>query len=222
MKDISYFLDEEDDYNNNKSTKKQVNEETLIDSTPTYDSLDFLCSRPFHVFYENIEYGRKISHGYNLSDAELTMLGMFLMQYSRLFRDDYYKPPIPNLVNCMFETLNQAISKAPQNNCSTLYRFCNDYDKADFKVGETTTFPFNLTCTEDKWNISDKNIYIINTLPQHKTRARALYRMYRQNKREKQINFLRNSTFIITHIDRTKDKKHHIFYMNEILNLNHN
>ena len=52
--------------------------------------LDFLRSRPFYQSYNNLDYRKERTQGYDLNDAELTVLGMFFMHCSAPFRDDYY------------------------------------------------------------------------------------------------------------------------------------
>ncbi len=101
MKDIHYFLDEEDWYN--QADYKDVGfwDEEFEGS----DLICFLRQKPFHRNYSCIDYVREHTKGYELNDAELTVLSMFIMNYSRYFRDDYYNKPIPEIATSMFEVL---------------------------------------------------------------------------------------------------------------------
>lgn len=57
------------------------------------------------------------------------------------------------------------VNKAPINADPILYRFCNDYDKCDMKVGDIINIPHNLTCTNYNWHQEKyNNVYIISPL----------------------------------------------------------
>ena len=214
MKDIKYFLDEEDRYNqaNNEAVILWNNElESIV-----CDPLSFLQKRPFHRSYDNIGYVREHTKGYELNDAELTVLSMFIMNYSRYFRDDYYNKPIPEIATSMFEVLESIVAKAPRFDNNTLYRFCNEYDKSDMKVGDVILVPHNLTCTADRWNRSDCNIYVIQTLSQDKTGAHDFCKMYPHNPAEKQVNFLRGTKFLVTDIKEIKGTVYLEFCLKEL------
>ena len=220
MKDIHYFLEEEDKYCQNKSEEFEVCNEEVQEWEYKRVPLDFLRQRPFQCEYDNIAYKKELTKGYDLSDAELTMLGLFIMHHSRCFRDDYYGNNIPEIAKNMFDVLDNAISKAPVTQSETLFRFCVDEDSSEMEIGETITFSHNLTCTTERWDRRDNSIYIITTLPHDKTRAHDVYRMYPHNEREKQVNFLRGSSFLITNIDNIEGTKYHKFYMSEIEGMN--
>ena len=107
MKDIQYFLGEEDRYCQTKLEETMVWNEEVQEWDCKCIPLDFLRSRPFHQSYNNIDYKRERTLGYDLSDAELTVLGMFIMHHSRPFRDDYYGEEIPEIAKNMFEVLDK-------------------------------------------------------------------------------------------------------------------
>ena len=214
MKDIKYFLDEEDRYN-------QTNHETVFlwnngIEDINRDHLSFLRKKPFHHCYDGISYVREHTNGYELSEAELTVLNMFIMQYSQYFRDDYFDKPIPEIAKCMFEVLDNLVAKAPRLDNNTVYRFCKSHDKSDMKVGDVIVVPHNLTCTAGRWNRSDCNIYVIQTLSKDKTRAHDIFKMYPHNPSEKQVNFLRRTSFLVTDIKDIKGTVYHEFYLKEL------
>ena len=216
MKDIKYFISEEEKYCKIEPEETMVWDEEIQDWDYKHNPLDFLRSRPFLHNYENKNYIRELTTGYDLTDTELTALGMFSMHYSRYFRDDYYGEVIPEIATNMFEVLNSLVSKAPITEHTTLYRFCKIEDKHDMKVGEVLFIPYNLTCTSDKWDRNDQNIYIIQTLPHDKTHAHDIYKMYPHNENEHQVNFLRGTKFLVTNIKEISGTEYHEFYMEEL------
>ena len=216
MKDIHYFLDAEDKYNNTEPKDNIVCDEDIHEWNCNRDSLDFLRSNPFHRSYGNIDYYRELTRGYNLTDAELTVLGMFFMHCSAPFRDDYYGNKIPELASSMFDVLNSLVSKATITEHTTLYRFCQAEDKHDMKIGDILFIPHNLTCTSDKWNRTDRNIYIIQTLAHDETHAHDIYKMYPHNKNEHQVNFLRGTKFLVTEIKEISGTEFYEFYLEEL------
>ena len=215
MKDIKYFLEEEYKYCQIEREEVEVWNEEIQDWDYKRIPLDFLRQKPFQREYGNITYKKKQTKGYNLSDAELTMLGLFIMHHSQFFRDDYYDV-IPEIAKNMFEVLDVSVSKAPITEHKILYRFCQVEDKYDMKVGEVLFIPHNLTCTSDKWDRNDRDIYIIQTLPHDKTHAHDMYKMYPHNENEHQINFLRGTKFLVTAIKDIFGTEYHEFYMEEL------
>lgn len=216
MKDIQYFLDEEDKYCQTEPKETMVWNEEVYDWDYMNIPLDFLRQKPFHKSYNNLDYRKERTQGYDLSDAELTVLGMFIMHHPWCFRDDYYGEEVPEIAKNMFEVLDSLVAKAPTTTNHLLFRFCVDEDKHDMKINDIVTFPHNLTCTADNWNRSDNNIYVITTLLDRRTRAHDIYKMYPHNGREKQVNFLRGTKFLVTDIMKIPGTKYNQFYMNEL------
>ena len=216
MKDIKYFLEVEDKYCQTEREEVEVWDEEVRDWDYKRVPLDFLRQKPFQRGYDNIAYKKEITKGYDLSDAELIVLGSFIMHHSKFFRDDYYGDVIPEIAKNMFEVLDVSVSKAPITEHKTLYRFCQVEDKHDMKVGEVLFIPHNLTCTSDKWDRNDRDIYIIQTLPRDKTHAHDIYKMYPHNKNEHQINFLRGTKFLVTEIKEIAGTEYHEYFMDEL------
>lgn len=216
VKDIRYFLDEENKYCQTKLKECEVWDDEALDGETQRDPIVFLRQRPFQREYDNICYKKELTKEYDLNDSELTMLGLFIMHHSRFFRDDYYGDEVPKIAQNMFEVLDSVVSKAPITHSKVLYRFCVDEDRHDMKCGDIITVPHNLTCTTDRWERHDNNIYVIQILPHDKTHAHDLYRMYPHNEREKQVNFLRGTSFQIENIESIEGTGYNIFVMNEI------
>ena len=223
MKDIQYFLDVEDKYCQTIPEEVEVWDEDVQEWDYKRIPLDFLRSRLFYQSYNNLDYRKERTQGYDLNDAELTVLGMFFMHCSAPFRDDYYTQKgdaVPEIAKEMFEVLDSLVAKAPQTTNNLLFRFCVDEDKHDMKIGDIVTFSHNLTCTLDKWNRNDNNKYIIIPLADGRTRAHDIYKMYPHNERERQVNFLRGTQFLITDIKEIPRTEYHEYYMNEVAQMN--
>ena len=216
MKDIRYFLEEENKYCQTEREEVEVWNEEVQDWDHKRLPLDFLRQIPFQRGYNNIAYKKELTKGYDLSDAELTMLGLFIMHHSKYFRDDYYGNNVPEIARNMFDVLDNAISKAPVTQSETLFRFCVNEDNSEMEIGDTITFTHNLTCTTERWDRRDNNIYIIKTLPHDRTRAHDVYRMYPHNMNEHQINFLRGTKFLVTKIKEIAGTEYHEFFMDEL------
>ncbi len=83
-------------------------------------------------------------------------------------------------------------------------------------LGDVILVPHNLTCSADRWNRSDYNIYFIQTLSQDKTGAHDLCKMYPHNPAEKQVNFLRGTKFLVTDIKEIRGTVYHEFCLKEL------
>lgn len=153
---------------------------------------------------------------FGLTKAEQVLLNMYYAQHSAKFRDDYYHGEIPEVVRQMFIGINNVVSKAPQNKDKILYRFCQNEDPKGMKVGDVVNFPYNLTCTNFDWNQAKyKNVYVITPLPNGKTRAHNLYEIYEHGD-EKQVDFLRDTSFMVTKVEETKGTPYRKYYLKEL------
>lgn len=179
------------------------------------DRLNYLRDRIFSKIHKTLNepLGKEIEFG--LSEAQRVLLRLFYCKHSHIFRDDYYYNGISEFVQNLFDTLDDAVNKAPTNSDPILYRFCNEYDKCDMKIGDIILFPYNLTCTNYDWHQEkDRNVYIITPLRQ-KTNAHNLFEIYEHGD-EKQVDFLRNTKFLVTNIEDTCGTSYKKFYMEEI------
>ena len=98
-------MDEEDKYCQTEPEEVEAWNEEIRDWDYKRIPLDFLRQKPFQREYDNIAYKKKLAKEFDLSDAELTMLGLFIMHHSQYFRDDYYGDVIPKIAKNMFEVL---------------------------------------------------------------------------------------------------------------------
>lgn len=219
-KDIQYFLnaekdfcDQHPDYGTLFFDKKYGMGEVGQD-----DRAEFLMRKPFADTLTHVKTIIKNEEVYGLTLVERVLLCMYYGQYSGKFRDDYYydKENMPEVIKKMFEGLNNLVEKAPLNNDATLYRFCHDYDPKNMKVGEIITFPYNLTCTNFDWKQEDrKDVYVIAPLGNGKTKAHNLYEIYEHGD-EKQVDFLRGTSFKVTNIEKIKGTKYKKYYLTEL------
>ena len=217
-KDIQYFLNAEKEF-----CKEHPDYGTLyfdekygMGKVGDNDQASFLIHRPFE---ENFSRHFKLignEDKYGLTDAERILLNMYYAQHSAKFRDDYYHSEIPEVVKQMFMGINNVVAKAPQNHDKILYRFCQSEDPKNMKVGETISFPYNLTCTNYDWKQAKfKNVYVITPFQDGNTKAHNLYDIY-EHGQEKQIDFLRGTSFKVTKIEKTKGTPYKKFYLSEV------
>lgn len=211
LKSIDYFLAEETKYREAHINDHEFiwDEECGMQSFDIDDPLSFLKQNRFHRIYDDICSNRgmykNVIEEFYLSDAELLMLRLFMADMSSYFRDDNYYNGVPPLVVEMQKCLYSVIEKAPIFEGNTLYRFCVFEDKVDFERGQKYTIPYSLTTTIDNWN-QDKDVYIIKTLPKWQTNARCIYRILNHGG-ENQVNFMPNTSFLITEINEEKRGK---------------
>ena len=131
-----------------------------------------------------------------LSDLETVYLRTFLAEISGLYRKDSYLFGVPPFIQSVCDGLNNALAKLPAYS-DTVVRACNEYDKADFKVGEVFTPGFCLTCSADlTWENKSENRYKITPLDAKHTKARKLFGIH--NISEKQVTFLQYTQFCVT------------------------
>ena len=217
-KDIQYFLNAEKEFCKDHPDYGTLyfDEKYGMGKVGDNDQASFLIHRPFE---ENFSRHFKLignEDKYGLTDAERILLNMYYAQHSAKFRDDYYHSEIPEVVKQMFMGINNVVAKAPQNHDKILYRFCQSEDPKNMKVGETISFPYNLTCTNFDWKQAKfKNVYVITPLQDGNTKAHNLYDIY-EHGQEKQIDFLRGTSFKVTKIEKTKGTPYKKFYLSEV------
>ena len=182
------------------------------------DRAEFLVDKPFskHLKHGESIYGKEETYG--LTKAERMLLSMFYNNYSSKFRDDYYldRENMPEVISEMFVGINNVVAKAPLNKDKVLYRFCMDKDKKDMVVGEVVCFPYNLTCTNYDWHQEKyNNVYVITPLSNGKTKAHNLFEIYEHGD-EKQVDFLRNTSFKVTKVEATEGTEFKKYYLSEL------
>lgn len=104
MKDIQYFLSEEEKYlASSQAEPELVWNEELEEFGFSYDPLSFLGKKPFQTFqHNNIDKENR----YGLTDVEKMILTCFLGNISYAFRDDNYCGEVPDIVREMQTVLN--------------------------------------------------------------------------------------------------------------------
>lgn len=207
MKNINYFLEVERNYNQTP-VPDMIYIEGIGFEYPE-EPLHFLRRKPF----SSLEGPAIKSEGKEgLNAEEWLMLYCFLGPFSGYFRSDSYHNEIPEVVKEMQLVLDSVIKKAPKCNGITLYRFLNDYDKRDFRIGEIYIPSHSITTTTEDWG-KDTDMYIITPLPTDRTKAHSLYRIYNHGN-ETQVNFERGTQFRVMGIKRVNNKS--IIYLNEL------
>lgn len=219
VKDLQYFLDEEDKFCNEHMNYKEWFYDESIGEMSSYginDPLYYLFNRVISEINKTIKKPLDQEISFGLSDAQRVLLRLLYCNHSYIFRDDNYNAGITTFVQNLFDTLDDVVKKAPQNKDTLLYRFCNDYDRSDMKVGDVITIPHNLTCTNFDWHQEkDNNSYFITPLKNGKTRAHNLFEIYEHGD-EKQVDFLRNTKFRVNRIEKTEGTQFNKFYLEEV------
>lgn len=202
--------------------KKYNSEFSLLDNDSCGDdwldfnegNLSFLCHRPFFENKENYKAFQKKYNKYGLTDLESIVILSYLQQCSAMYRMDGYVLGIPPFAVKLNNILQNALAKFPSSKEKVLIRQLNNYDKKDFKVGETYQPSYSLTTSANpEWNDGSWNQYIITTLSEDTTTARIIPG---SSDYEKQVTFLVGAKFLITNIENDAKKGHRI-YMEETI-----
>lgn len=218
-KDMQYFLEAEKEFCKEHPDygKPFYDEKFGMCEVGDEDSANFLINLPIAKSYSHCTQILGDEEKYGLTEAERVLLCMYYAQHSAKFRDDYYHGAIPEVVRQMFMGINNVVAKAPQSKDKILYRFCQSEDPKGMKVGDMVKFPYNLTCTNYDWNQAKyKDVYVITPLPNGKTRAHNLYEIYEHGD-EKQVDFLRNTSFKVIKVETTEGTPYRKYYLSEIL-----
>lgn len=202
-----YFLEVEKNYNQTP-IPDMVYIEGIGFEFPE-EPLHFLRRKPFSSL-EGISTKSEGKGG--LKAEEWLMLYCFLGPFSVCFRADSYHAEIPEVVKEMQLVLDSAIRKAPKCTSITLYRFLNDFDKRDFRIGEIYVPSHSLTTTTEDWG-KDTDMYIITPLQSDKTKAHSLYKLHNPAN-ETQVNFERGTQFRVCSVKQDNNKN--IIYLNEL------
>ena len=220
VKDLDYFMGQERQFKEEHPDYGEMFYDNTIGEMSEKgidDRLSFLSDEVISTYKGYLEDGYiGNEEQYNLSDAERVMLRMLYCKHSYLFRDDYYYDGIPEVVQNMFDTLDSVVAKAPSNTDPILYRFCHDYDSVNFQVGDTVRFLYSLTCTNFDWNQhNNKNVYLVTPLSNGRTRAHNMFEICEHGD-EKQVNFLRGTSFEVTQIEKREDSNFVNVHLKEI------
>lgn len=219
VKDLEYFLEQENRYCEEHPNygklffDEKIGEMSIVGVDDHYN---FLTDRVISKHLKYIEKFQGDEHLYNLTDSERVVLRLLYCQHSYLFRDDYYYEGVNEVAQSLFDTLDSLIKKAPQNKNNILFRNCNEYDPVSFEIGDFHTFPWSLTCTNYDWGQEKcTNVYVISPLKEGRTKAHNLFEIYEHGD-EKQVNFLRGSSFVVTNVEPTAGTIFKKIYMDEV------
>lgn len=228
METIGELLKIESDYiKKHASEPSSVYNEEYGEYVPTEvgDKLDFLKEGLFSKHYSALK-GLPANNPihnqiqlYGLNELEHLVLKCYTGFASHIFRIDSYYGKEPQLVKELCTILDRILDKAPMFDGDVLYRFCQEEDNVDFKLGEIFQPSYNLTTTIDDWG-KKRNMYIIKPLKRGKTKARCIYKIYNHGEDcgagENQVTFKVGAKFKIINIildEKTDLKK---IYMDEI------
>ena len=219
VKDLQYFINAENEFCKEHPNYGELFFDTSIGEMSEQgidDRLNYLSDRIISNCNKIIKEPSEKELEFKLSDVQRVLLRLFFGKYSYIFRDDYYYEGITDFIQNLFDTLDDMVNKAPINTDPILYRFCNDYDKCDMKVGDIINIPHNLTCTNYDWHKERyNNVYIISPLKNGKTRARNLFEICKHGD-EMQIDFLRNTRFQVEKIEQAQETEYKKIYLKEL------
>lgn len=219
VKDLQYFINAENEFCEKHPDYGELFFDTSIGEMSeigTDDRLNYLSDRIISECKRIIKEPSEKELEFELTDAQRVLLILFFGKYSYIFRDDFYYAGITDFIQNLFDTLDDMINKAPVSSDTILYRFCNDHDRSDMKVGDIINITHNLTCTNYDWQKEKyNNIYIISPLRNGRTRARNLFEIYRHGD-EMQVNFLRNTKFQVEKIEQTGGTEYKKIYLKEL------
>lgn len=178
--------------------------------------LCLLCKGAFQRTAKNREkdslYLKFIKAG--LNDMEAVVVITFLAEISGLYRKDAYHFGIPPFIESVCRVLNNAISKLSAFT-KTAVRACNEYDRADFEIGDIFRPGFCLTTSADQtWKNESENRYSIKPLDSEYTKARNIFNIHDIS--EMQVTFLQDAQFLVTGVSEWGDGKK-LFEMEELL-----
>lgn len=170
-------------------------------------NLDLLCKGAFQRTAKNREkdslYLKFIEAG--LNDLEAVVIITFLAEISGIYRKDSYQFGVPPFIESVCRILNNAISKLPVYT-KIVVRACNEYDRADFKIGDIFRPGFCLTTSADQtWKDVSENRYSIKPLDSTHTKARNLFNI--RDILEMQVTFLQDAQFLVTGVSDWGDGK---------------
>lgn len=216
MKDVEYFINAEKEYRETPMPDMFFVEEVGEFDYP-YEPLEFLRKGRFEFFSgngfkDNESYDTHYAQ-YGLEDVEVLILRCFYADMSMCFRDDYYQGEVPIVAQEMQNVLESIIQKAPQYEGSVLHRRISYPDPDNLKVGDIYSPTHSLTTSVDEFD-KDATSYIIACLPNKKTKAHSLFKIYHHGN-EKQVNFSKGTCFLVTKVEE-KEKEVKKIYMNEL------
>lgn len=221
VKELQYFIDVENEFCRQHPDYGEWYFDTSIGELSEIgvdDRLNYLSDRIISKYIRFIKEPSEQELKFNLSEVQMVLLRLFVGRYSYIFRDDYYPEGITDFVQNLFDTLDDMINKVPINCDATLYRFCNNYDRSDMQVGDIVLITHNLTCTNDDWhNEKYNNVYVISPLKNDKTRARNLFELRVDGKNERQVNYLRNTSFRVRNVECIQEYGHKRIYLDEVV-----
>lgn len=160
-------------------------------------------------------------HYINPTLTEVEILSIVILEgfgSSLLIQEPLFDSSKSNgLKKVLIENLDSALRKTPANTHSVLY--ANDgFFKWDNKIGETFTVQGFFTTSKDDFDNATQIKWIIKPLPQDKTKAHEVYRIYNHGDNcpypEWQVEFERGTSFRIT--DIKKGERCDIIYIEEL------
>ncbi len=200
---------------------QQIGEEVYKNKPSAYQHKGDMELLEWHIEAMNnlIKAGRIHYINPTLTDAEI--LSIVILEgfgSSQLIQTPLYDPTKLNaLKKALIENLDSALKKVPANTHSVLY--ANDgYLRYDYKVGDIFTVMGFFTSSKDDFDNATQIKWVIKPLPQSKTKAHEIYRIYNHGDNlpfpEWQVEFERGTRFKIT--DIKKENGYDVIHIEEL------
>lgn len=204
----------------NISELQQIGKEVYKDKPSAYQHKGDMELLEWHIEAMNnlINAGRIHYIDPTLTETEILSIVILEGFGSQLIQTSLYDPSKSNaLTEALIESLDNALMKTPANTHSVLY--ANDgYIRYDNKIGDIFTVIGYFTTSKDDFDNANQTKWIIKPLPQDKTKAHEIYRIYNHGDTcpypEWQVEFERGTSFKIA--DIKKGKRYDIVYIEEL------
>lgn len=205
----------------NISELQQIGKEVYKDKPSAYQHKGDMELLEWHIkAMDSLTKAGKV-HCIDSALTETEILSIVILEgfgSSQLIQSPLYDPAKSNALNkALIENLDSALKKIPANAHSVLY--ANDgFFRYDNKIGDTFTIKGYFTTSKDDFDNANQTKWIVKPLPQDKTKAHEIYRIYNHGDTcpypEWQVEFERGTSFKIT--DIKKGKKYDIVYIEEL------
>ena len=158
--------------------------------------------------YRLIEQG-VIRNDFRLSDVEVLSIVMLEgFDYDIIQKPAFNENLLDDFNEILINSLDCALLKIPKTNYNTLYRQDKYYCKIP-EAGEILVFKGFLTASKDDYDNTHNIKWIITPLSNGLTKAHDIYRVYNHGYNcpypEWQVQFERNTSFIVTQVETKKN-----------------
>ncbi len=169
------------------------------------DSPLWLIKKHAEIALENFDKKPEVAQ-YQLNEVEFLTIVMLQGFASHLIQKAAFNPIELNAISSiLIGALDSALIKIPRNTEKILYRN-DDVNNRDYAVGQQIEFNGFFTTSKDDFNNASNIKWIITPLDSTTTKAHEIYRAHNHGIEfsvpENQIEFERDTTFVVTAIEK--------------------